>query len=87
MDLIITVCDNAAGDACPVWPGRPATAHWGLDDPAAVDGEGQRAAFERTLRLLGARVSALTLLPLESCDAAELRRRLGEIGRMEGSTR
>ena len=53
---VITVCDNAAGETCPVWPGRPARAHWSLADPAAVEGEGQRAAFAETYRLLEARI-------------------------------
>jgi arsenate reductase len=61
MDAIVTVCDNAAGEACPVWPGRPATAHWGLPDPAAVTGEEQAidAAFEATFAVLAARIEAL----------------------------
>ena len=60
MDYIFTVCDNAAGEACPLWPGRPATGHWGVDDPAAVEGsdDDRRAAFERAFALLAARIDA-----------------------------
>ena len=79
MDHIITVCDNAAGEACPIWPGRPATQHWGLEDPAAVDGDGQRAAFEATLADLRRRLDAFTGQVTEvvrtevSADDGELR--------------
>ena len=59
LDLIVTVCDNAAGEVCPAWPGHPARAHWGLADPAAVAGDGQRAAFEEAYRLLEARIADL----------------------------
>ena len=58
LDLIVTVCDNAAGETCPVWPGHPARAHWGIADPAAVEGEGQRAAFEEAYRQLESRIAA-----------------------------
>ncbi len=65
MGAVITVCDNAAGEVCPVWPGRPATAHWGLPDPAAVDDPAaQAAAFEATYAALKARIQAAAALPL-----------------------
>ena len=86
IDLIITVCDNAAGESCPVWPGRPITAHWGIEDPAAVEGEGQREAFEQALRYLGNRISLLLALPMQSVDEMALRAKLREIGAGEGST-
>lgn len=68
MDFIFTVCDNAAGETCPVWPGKPITAHWGLPDPAAVEGEGQREAFLETLRALRHRLELFFELPLASID-------------------
>lgn len=86
IDLIITVCDNAAGESCPVWPGRPITAHWGIEDPAAVEGEGQRAAFERALRYLNNRISLLLSLPLRGIDELALRTKLREIGESEGAS-
>ena len=86
MDLIITVCDNAAGESCPVWPGRPIAAHWGIEDPAALEGEGQRAAFENALRYLGDRISLLVALRPEALEESELRARLAAIGRIEGTT-
>lgn len=85
-DLIITVCDNAAGESCPVWPGRPITAHWGIEDPAAVEGQGQREAFEQALQYLRNRISLLISLPLNSLDELAVRARLREIGAGEGST-
>ena len=88
MDFIFTVCDNAAGEACPVWPGKPATAHWGLEDPAAVEGPEfrQRAAFEDTLKFLRNRLDAFTSLPLQSIDAMTLDAKLKSIARMDGAT-
>lgn len=86
IDLIITVCDNAAGESCPVWPGKPITAHWGIEDPAAVEGEGQRDAFERALRYLRNHISLLVSLPMHGLDELALRFKLHEIGAGEGST-
>ena len=85
MDFIITVCDNAAGETCPVWPAMPMTAHWGVEDPAAVEGEGQRHAFLETLRQLRRRIELFLALPLESIDRMSLANRLGDIGRAEGA--
>jgi arsenate reductase len=82
IDLVITVCDNAAGETCPVWPGHPVAAHWGIEDPAAVEGEGQRAAFERALRYLHNRIALLLELPDEAIDALALK----SIGQSEGAT-
>lgn len=81
IDFIITVCDNAAGEACPIWPGRPMTAHWGIEDPAAVEGPGQQAAFTTALRRLESRISAFLARPIDGADAADLQSRLREIGR------
>ena len=86
MDLIITVCDNAAGESCPVWPGKPITAHWGIEDPAAVEGKGQREAFERAMRYLKNRISLLLALRPEALEELELKARLAAIGRTEGAT-
>jgi arsenate reductase len=83
LDFVITVCGNAAREQCPVWPGQPMTAHWGVDDPAAVEGteEERRRAFERALRELDARIKLFTSLPLESLDRMALLEKLREIGR------
>lgn len=88
IDIVITVCDNAAGEACPVWPGRPITAHWGIEDPAAVEGSDmeKRAAFATAFRYLKNRIAAFTALPSHRLDAMALRRQLDEIGRSEGAT-
>lgn len=82
IDLVITVCDNAAGETCPVWPGHPVAAHWGIEDPAAVEGEGQRAAFERALGYLHNRISLLLALPDGGIDALALK----SIGETAGAT-
>lgn len=81
MDLIFTVCNNAAGETCPVWPGQPMTAHWGIEDPAAVEGEGQRLAFLEALRQLRQRIELFLALPLDSIDRMSLANRLDDIGR------
>lgn len=88
MDFVFTVCDNAAGEACPVWPGQPMTAHWGIEDPAAVDGPDfkKEAAFEDALKFLRNRIGAFMSLPLESIDRMALGSKLRGIGAMEGST-
>jgi arsenate reductase len=88
MDFVFTVCDNAAGESCPVWPGQPMTAHWGIEDPAEVEGtESQKeAAFVAALRYLKNRISIFTSLPLHSIDKLSLGTRLREIGRTEGSS-
>jgi arsenate reductase (thioredoxin) len=78
MDLIITVCDNAAGEVCPVWPGRPATVHWGFEDPARFQGtdDEKRAVFERVYGEIVQRVKQLTALPVETLPRTTLRERL-----------
>ena len=83
MDFIITVCDNAAGETCPLWPGQPISAHWGFPDPAAVQGSEaeQRAAFEQVFQRITQRVRLLLDLPLASLDALAIRRELQNIGR------
>jgi arsenate reductase len=85
-DFIFTVCDNAAGETCPAWPGHPMTAHWGIEDPAAVEGPGQREAFQQALRYLQNRVALFIALPHASLDEMAMQRRLAEIGRSEGAT-
>ncbi len=81
LDFIFTVCDNAAGEVCPVWPGQPMTAHWGVPDPAAVTGSDAEiaAAFAETYRLMNNRISAFVNLPLASIDRLSLTNRLKEI--------
>ena len=83
MDFVFTVCDSAASEPCPVWPGQPMTAHWGLPDPAAVEGDEvkQRLAFADTYRMLGNRIRVFASLPIRSLDELSLQRRLDEIGR------
>ncbi len=83
-DFIFTVCDNAAGEACPVWPGKPATAHWGIPDPAHVEGEeARRAAFKRAGEQLARRINLFMSLPIEKLDKLILREKLMEIGRIK----
>lgn len=82
LDFIFTVCDNAANETCPLWPGQPATAHWGLPDPSAVEGSDadKRAAFAETHRVLVQRITAFVNLPISSLDQRSLQKRLAEIG-------
>jgi arsenate reductase len=88
MDVIITVCDNAAGENCPIWPGAPVQAHWGIPDPAGhgETEEERRAAFAETYRLLEMRITALMALPFEEMNPKDLKVALNTIGRLEGAT-
>ncbi len=86
IDFIFTVCDNAAGEVCPVWPGHPTTAHWGIEDPAAVEGAGQRDAFLEALRLLRRRIELFLALPIASLDELALKARLRQIGEQDGAS-
>jgi arsenate reductase len=88
MDFVFTVCDNAAGESCPVWPGQPMTAHWGIEDPAEVQGTDleKEAAFVAALRYMKNRIAIFTSLPLGSIDKLSLGTKLRDIGRAEGST-
>lgn len=89
MDFVFTVCDNAAGEACPVWPGQPMTAHWGIEDPAAVEGTDieKEAAFVAAFHHLKNRISVFTALPIASLDRMTLDSKLVEIGQLKGATR
>jgi protein-tyrosine-phosphatase len=82
MDFILTVCDSAAAEACPYWPGHPMTAHWGVPDPAAVEGSDRqkRRAFEEAFSALSRRIDAFLALRHETLDAAALKKKLDEIG-------
>lgn len=82
MDFVITVCDRAAGEMCPIWPGQPMTAHWGFADPAAVEGTDakKRAAFDRVFREIGNRIGVFLSLPIEKLDRLTLQRELKAIG-------
>ena len=88
MDFVFTVCDSAAGESCPVWPGQPMTAHWGIEDPAEAGGTDlqKEAAFVAAFRYLKNRIAAFTSLPLKSIDRLSLGTRLRDIGRSEGAT-
>jgi arsenate reductase (thioredoxin) len=88
LDFVFTVCDNAAGEVCPVWPGQPMTAHWGLPDPAEAKGNPAEVAFafKDIYRMLNQRIGIFTSLPLRSLDQLSLQKKLREIGRMEGAT-
>jgi arsenate reductase (thioredoxin) len=83
LDFVFTVCDNAAAETCPVWPGQPMTAHWGVPDPAAATGNEAevRLAFAGSLRMLSNRINILTALPIRSLDALSLQRQLDAIGK------
>jgi len=82
MDLVFTVCDSAAAEPCPFWPGQPMTAHWGVPDPAAVEGsdEQKRQAFRSALSVLSARINLLVNLPVEKLDRLALKKKLDDIG-------
>jgi arsenate reductase len=87
MDFIFTVCDNAAGEICPIWPGHPMTAHWGIEDPAAVEGSEQKIAFHKALAYLRQRISLFMALPMRDLDQMALQNRLRAIGlETEGAT-
>lgn len=88
LNFVFTVCDNAAGEVCPVWPGQPMTAHWGIEDPAAVEGDVQlqRRAFREAFFFLQRRISLFLALPLDSIDELSLQTRLREIGRTRDNT-
>lgn len=83
MDFVFTVCDDAAGEVCPVWPGQPMTAHWGVPDPASVTGSDaeKAAAFADIYRMLSTRISVFVSLPIASLDRLTLQRRLDAIGK------
>ena len=83
LDFVITVCDNAAGEACPLWPGQPITAHWGFPDPAAVKGtdDEKRAAFALTLRQMRNRVQLFVSLPLETLDSLAIENKMRDLGK------
>jgi arsenate reductase len=84
IDFVFTVCDNAAGEVCPVWPGSPMTAHWGVDDPAAVEGDDKTRwlAFRKAFNELENRIKVFTSLPIATLDRTRLQQRLDEIGKM-----
>jgi arsenate reductase (thioredoxin) len=87
LDFIITVCDNAAGEVCPLWPGKPVTAHWGLPDPATAEGSDTEkgVAFRETLRALENRIKPFVSLPIASLDRLKLQEQVRKIGRMPGA--
>lgn len=88
LDFVFTVCDNAAGEACPFWPGQPMTAHWGIPDPAAADGSPAEIAlaFKDAFRMLSQRIGIFAALPIRSLDRLSLQAKLKDIGRMEGAS-
>jgi arsenate reductase (thioredoxin) len=85
MDFVFTVCDSAASEACPVWPGHPMTAHWGVPDPAAIEGsdDAKRRAFREAATALRRRIERFVSLPIEKLEPMVLRQKLEEIGRSE----
>jgi arsenate reductase (thioredoxin) len=89
MDFVFTVCDTAAAETCPVWPGQPMTAHWGIEDPAAVEGTDiqKEAAFVLATKYLRNRISIFASLPIRSLDKMALNAKLREIGQLEGATK
>jgi arsenate reductase len=89
MDFVFTLCDDAANETCPVWPGQPMTAHWGIEDPAAVEGTDiqKEAAFVTAARYVRNRIAAFVALPIKSLDTLSLNKKLREIGALEGASR
>ena len=89
MNFVITVCDSAAGEACPLWPGQPITAHWGIEDPAAVEGTSieKERAFEQAFQFMRRRLEAFAALPTSSLDELRLRDEMRRIGRLDGASR
>ncbi len=87
MDFVFTVCDSAAGETCPIWPGQPMTAHWGIEDPAAVEGSDveKERAFVTAFRYLKNRISVFISLPIRSLDTMALGAKLRDIGRLDGA--
>jgi protein-tyrosine-phosphatase len=88
LDFVFTVCDNAAGESCPVWPGQPMTSHWGVPDPAEAKGNSAEIAlaFKDAYRMLHQRISIFASLPLKSLDQISLQRKLNDIGQIESAT-
>ena len=88
LDFVFTVCDNAAGETCPIWPGQPMTAHWGIRDPAAVEGSAAEiaAAFADAYRMLAQRIGIFVELPIASLDQLTLQAKLRDIGRAQDAT-
>ncbi len=88
LDFVFTVCDNAAGEACPFWPGQPMTAHWGIPDPAAARGSPVEIAlaFKDAYRMLSQRIGVFAALPISSLDRLSLQAKLKDIGRLEGAS-
>ncbi|MBN8995216.1 MAG: arsenate reductase ArsC [Rhizobiales bacterium] len=88
MDFVFTVCDDAAGEACPVWPGQPMTAHWGIEDPAKIEGTDiqKEAAFVQAFKYLKNRIGIFTNLPLKNLGSMALQNKLHDIGRTEGAS-
>jgi arsenate reductase (thioredoxin) len=88
LDFVFTVCDNAAGETCPVWPGQPMTAHWGIPDPAVAEGSPAEIAlaFKNAYRMLSQRIGVFAALPIRALDKLSLQAKLKDIGQMEGST-
>jgi arsenate reductase len=84
MDFVFTVCDQAAGEVCPVWPGKPITAHWGVPDPAATEGSAadKRRAFRDAARILENRIKLFVALPIDKLDRMALKRRVDDVGRL-----
>jgi arsenate reductase len=88
MDFVFTVCDSAAGETCPVWPGQPMTAHWGIEDPVAVEGSDieKERAFVTAFKYLKNRISVFISLPIRSLDKMALGAKLRDVGRLDEAT-